>query len=101
MHCFGDLSKDPDQIRTKELEQNKAFEAPPEPKVELSAPVVLQDEVFEMDQADSNPVSVEKVRPANAKKTARKADMSAFDREKFYKRIGVDLNQVDSDKQEV
>ena len=54
-----------------------------------------------MDQADSNPVSVEKVRPANAKKTARKADMSAFDREKFYKRIGIDLNQVDNDKQEV
>ena len=28
MHCFGDISKDPDQLRTKELEETKTCDIP-------------------------------------------------------------------------
>ena len=60
MHCFGNISKDADQIKSKTLET--VYNAP-EQKIDLSAPMVLQDEVIEVDQADSKPIAVEKIRP--------------------------------------
>ena len=38
-------------------------------------------------------MAVERFRPQNAKSAARKADMSAFDRDKFYKRLGINQEE--------
>ena len=75
----------------------------PELKIDLStAPMLLeQDDIIEVDQADNKPVVVEKFRPQNAKRAARKADMSAFDREKFYKRLGISQEPSEEQKEEI
>ena len=51
-------------------------------------PLILEAEVVEMGLADMAPVAVEK-RNSRAAKRQPKADMSHFDREKFYNRLGL------------
>ena len=84
--CSGNISKDADQLKFKSLETEYTA---PEPKVEF-AQMVLQDEVIEMGQADQNPVSFAVSNARNAG-PRRKADLAGFDREKFYKRLGINI----------
>lgn len=70
----------------RECQLNTSFEVP-EPEVELG-PLVLQAEVIEMGLADTAPVAVQK-RNRSAGKRKPKADLTHFDREKFYNRLGL------------
>ena len=59
-------------------------------------PLVLEAEVVQMGLADTAPVAVEK-RRNRAGKRQPKADMSHFDREKFYNRLGLNSDPHDID----
>ena len=50
-----------------------------------------------MEQADCNPVEVSNFRNAAPR---RKADLAGFDREKFYKRLGINLSDDQPEKEE-
>lgn len=89
MHCFGDISTDVDQGREKTL--FTSYEAP-EPKMEFSAPMIMNDVMGEVSMADLEPIQLAKKKTAVAR---RKADLTTFDREKFYKRIGVKIDESD------
>ena len=73
----------------------------PEPKIDFSPMVVLNDDdLIEIGHADSIPTSIEKQKVVKAARS-RKADMNSFDREKFYKRLGINQDATKSDEIEM
>lgn len=52
--------------------------------------IMLEEEEGDMGLADMEPILMHKNQSRNRGRQAAKADMSSFDREKFYKRLGVE-----------
>ena len=61
--------------------------------MQFSSVVFAEEEVMEMGLADVDPVSLNKVRSRNNGSDPYKADLASFDREKFYKRIGFNMDE--------
>jgi len=75
-----------------------SYEAP-EPEIEFSDPFMMEEQIFTEGLADINPVQLSKSSRNNGRE-GRKADLTSFDRDKFYKRIGIDFNPTEEVQQE-
>lgn len=62
--------------------------------MEFSAPMMMNDVMGEVSMADLEPIHLAKKKAVVAR---RKADLTTFDREKFYKRVGLKIDESDQE----